>query len=74
MLFDAPHMMKCVRNNWLNVKSLGRSFEYPEFVPGFGKIATYENLEDLYHLEKEKLLKPVYFIFFCEDFSFCKQT
>lgn len=30
---DPVHLLKCVRNNWLNQKNLGKCFYFPEFQP-----------------------------------------
>ena len=30
VLFDSIHIMKCIRNSWLNLKSFGKSFTFPD--------------------------------------------
>ena len=37
-LFDTVHFLKCVRNNWLNIKSVGKCISFPHFA--FGNIST----------------------------------
>lgn len=60
-LFDTVHIIKCIRNNWLNVKSPIQTFVFPPF----NKEHTNENvhkaplqaLKTLHDLEKNLLIK-----------------
>ena len=31
ILSDSVHIIKCIRNNWLNVKSIDKTFTFPDF-------------------------------------------
>ena len=37
-IFDIIHLLKCVRNNWLNIKSAAKCILFPYFA--FGNIST----------------------------------
>ena len=60
-LFDAPHMLKCIRNNWINQKSTERKFEFVSFTDkNIIESASYKLIENLYMIEKDKNLKSGY--------------
>ncbi|CAL1301587.1 unnamed protein product [Larinioides sclopetarius] len=63
-VMDPVHLLKCIRNNWLNQKSDGRCFFYPKFdsvnavtdIADF-KTARFTTIRDLYNLESDNLVK-----------------
>lgn len=55
-LFDCVHLLKCVRNNWLNSKP-DQILTYPDFETGDQKNAMFHALKTLHNLEHDKLLK-----------------
>ena len=55
---DAPHFIKSIRNNWLNLKNTEKTFVFPAFRnESFGRTASFKKIRDLYVLESEKCLK-----------------
>ena len=52
LLYDYVHVMKCVRNNWLTEKD--RQIDYE--LGGVKYSAKWSDLEDLYNLERNKLV------------------
>nr|CAH7764584.1 unnamed protein product [Callosobruchus chinensis] len=57
-LFDSVHLLKCIRNNWINLKSQQKLI-YPDF-DGNSKtsnIADFAALKKLHEIESAKLLK-----------------
>ncbi|KAJ3661688.1 hypothetical protein Zmor_006075 [Zophobas morio] len=64
-LIDPVHILKCIRNNWLNVKP-DQNIMYPNFLTDSNstneifKIASFNALKQLHALEYEKLLKYGY--------------
>ncbi|XP_077489630.1 uncharacterized protein LOC144100615 [Amblyomma americanum] len=61
---DPVHLLKCIRNNWLNQKSPDTSFLYPEFKSTESKLdikkASFQTLRDLYTSERHNLSKFAY--------------
>lgn len=55
-LFDSVHLLKCIRNNWLNSKP-DQTLHYPDFDTGAEKVAAFQCLQTLYRVEHDKLLK-----------------
>ena len=55
--FDAPHMWKCIRNNWINLDNYLKCFVYPENDKLVGDIASFEAVYDLYDMEKSNITK-----------------
>ena len=43
-LFDSVHILKCIRNNWLNLRSFDKSFVFPRF--DFADITTMPRAEE----------------------------
>jgi len=57
-LFDTVHILKCVRNNWINQKDWEQTFVFPDFVNGeCVQKARFRVLKDLYEHEKQSLAK-----------------
>ena len=51
-------MIKSVRNNWLNLKSKDKVFNFSPFLSNsFGTSASFKQLEDLYNDEKKEIVK-----------------
>lgn len=55
-LFDSVHILKCIRNNWLNSKP-NQIMQYPNFDSGEENIASFNALKKIHELEHDKLLK-----------------
>uniref|UniRef100_A0A1B6CRV3 THAP-type domain-containing protein n=1 Tax=Clastoptera arizonana TaxID=38151 RepID=A0A1B6CRV3_9HEMI len=55
-LFDTVHLLKCIRNNWLNSKP-SQTLCFPDFNTGNQKVADFSAIKTLYYLEHDKLLK-----------------
>ena len=49
--------MKSARNCWINLKNEGKTFIFPSFNDSFGNNASFQDIESLYHHEKDKCLK-----------------
>lgn len=58
-LFDSVHLLKCIRNNWLNSKP-DQPLTFPDFETGTEKLANFQALKRLHELEYDKLLKYGY--------------
>ena len=66
-LYDAVHLLKCIRNNWINQKDAQKTMRFPEFSLD-GKYyenpeiayAPFSTLKNLYTLEADNLLKHSY--------------
>ncbi|KAK8756868.1 hypothetical protein V5799_000430 [Amblyomma americanum] len=64
-VIDPVHILKCVRNNWINQKNEGTCFYFPEMSlsgelpvgPPRMKAASFEAVRQLYSSEKTSLLK-----------------
>ena len=66
-MFDSVHILKCVRNNWLNQKSNDKSIIYPFFefddikTEGLSdNIASFNSLKQLHAVENGSLVKFAY--------------
>ncbi|XP_065298429.1 uncharacterized protein [Dermacentor albipictus] len=64
-VIDPVHILKCIRNNWLNQKNDQKCFYFPELKPDFiGKqqmlSASFATIRNLYNLESERLLSYGY--------------
>lgn len=60
---DTVHLLKCIRNNWLNQKDDDKSFLYPPFEScgsGEDQKASFTFLRKLYQSEQSKLAKVAY--------------
>ena len=57
-LNDSVHIIKCIRNNWLNLKNCHLTFCFPDFDDfSVVRYASFAAVRDMYKLESEKLLK-----------------
>ena len=64
-ILDSVHILKCIRNNWLNQKTEGKCLSFPVFQ--YDNIAStntadlpfasFESLKQLHHMESENTLK-----------------
>lgn len=63
-LFDSVHILKCVRNNWLNQKDSQKTMKFPAF--NFGEIDTgnakihsacFRSLRNLFNIEHDSIIK-----------------
>lgn len=55
-LFDSVHLLKCIRNNWLNSKP-DQTLYYPHFQSSEKRVASFRSLKKLHELENSQLLK-----------------
>ena len=58
VLFDSVHILKCIRNNWLNAKSLDKTFSFPD-IDDHSLIynSSFNTLDKLYTLERGLTIK-----------------
>lgn len=60
-VFDSVHLLKCIRNNWINQKSPRQSLFFPEFNSSDIAVkmltASFYNLKKMHELETGGLLK-----------------
>ena len=58
LIFDFVHIMKSIRNNWLNVKNHDKTLQYPDF-EDFQQVnnASFEDIRILYREEQYKCVK-----------------
>lgn len=57
-IFDAVHIIKCIRNNWISKRNLSNCLTFPDF-DNFDatSVAKFKHLETLYQNEKNALVK-----------------
>ena len=63
MLFDTVHILKCVRNNLINLKDTAKEFVFPDF--GDSNVirkACFAHLVTMYHMERKCIGKEVYLL------------
>ena len=55
------HILKCIRNNWINLKKIKRTFTFPGF-NDYNEIfrASFAELEHVYEMEKSLTIKQAY--------------
>ena len=59
ILFDTIHLLKCIRNNWIN--DVEKSFTFPDFSGNTVILnAVFSDLTNIYHMEKESIMKDGY--------------
>ena len=64
---DSVHVLKCIRNNWLNQKNAGKCMFYPDFDAIHDidiKTASFDTLRKLYEIESNNLLTYNYTLTF----------
>ena len=63
MLFDTVHLLKCLRNNWINLKDTAKEFVFPDFSDSnvISK-ACFAYLVTMYHMEKKSIVKEAYLL------------
>ena len=61
ILFDSVHILKCIRNNWINLENFKRTFTFPGF-NDYNEIfrASFSELEHVYEMEKSLTIKQAY--------------
>ena len=58
LLFDFVHILKSIRNNWLNLKDFNKTFQYPQFDDfTTTNIASFEDVRLLYRSDQHSVLK-----------------
>ena len=59
--FDSVHILKCIRNNGINLKKIKRTFRFPGF-NDYDEIfrASFAELEHVYKMEKSLTIKQAY--------------
>ena len=58
LLFDSVHILKCIRNNWINLKNYKKTFTFPD-LDNFQNLmrASFAELETIYNVEMSMVLK-----------------
>ena len=61
LLFDSVHILKCIRDNWINLKNFKRTFTFPGF-NDYNEIfrASFSELEHVYEMENSLTNKQAY--------------
>ena len=63
MLFDTVHLLKYIRNNWLNLKDDDRAFVFPDNENrSVIRRASFSDLIVLYNMEKAITIKQAYLL------------
>ena len=63
MLFDTVHLLKCLRNNWINLKDTAKEFVFPDFSDSnVIRKACFAHLVTMYHMEKKSIVKEAYLL------------
>ncbi|XP_035212330.1 uncharacterized protein LOC118186362 [Stegodyphus dumicola] len=59
LLFDSVHLLKCIRNNWLNQAETNQTFNIPSFDDTDNKLycASLLHLKKLYNIEQQHSIK-----------------
>ena len=58
LLFDSVHILKCIRNNWLNLKNCKKTFIFPDIADNNKVLYTlFAELESIYLKEAKYTLK-----------------
>jgi hypothetical protein len=58
LLFDSVHLLKCIRNNWLNKKTPYQTFVIPSFDAHTNhETAIFQSIVDLYLSERNNPIK-----------------
>ena len=58
LMFDFVHILKSIRNNWLNLKYFNKTFRYPQFDNmDMINIASFEEIRQLYRSQQNKIIK-----------------
>ncbi|XP_049796730.1 uncharacterized protein LOC126213147 [Schistocerca nitens] len=59
VMFDTVHLLKSIRNNWLNQRDSDRTFKFPHFDSTSNDLlmAKFSDIENLYKKELDQLLK-----------------
>ena len=58
LLFDFVHILKSIRNNWLNLKDFNKTFQYPQFdYFTTTNIASFQDVRLLYRSDQHSVLK-----------------
>lgn len=55
--FDFVHIMKNIRNNWLNLKNLDKTFTFPDFYTNELRLAKFNDIRTVYNSEKHLIAK-----------------
>ena len=63
MLFDTVHLLKCLRNNWINLKDTAKEFVFPySSDSNVIRKACFAHLVTMYHMEKKSIVKEAYLL------------
>ena len=61
ILFDSVHILKCIRNNWLNLKNSKKTFTFPKFNDDSVLLnASFCDLKTVYEIENSSTIKKAY--------------
>lgn len=57
VMYDTVHILKNVRNNWINLKNADKAFHFPAFDDNILKEAKFSSLQNLYKNESNSIVK-----------------
>ena len=58
ILFDTVHLLKCVRNNWINLRNNQKTFDFPDMTDKNTILAaSFSHFEVMYNMEHTSLVK-----------------
>ena len=58
ILFDTVHLLKCVRNNWINLRNNQKTFDFPDMTDKNTILAaSFSHFEVMYNMEQTSLVK-----------------
>ena len=58
IIFDTVHLLKCVRNNWINLRNNQKTFDFPDMTDKNTILAaSFSHFEVMYNMEQTSLVK-----------------
>lgn len=60
LIFDSVHIIKNIRNNWLNKSDAQKTFYYPNMIDGKIQLACFNDLREFHKKESHLLVKKAY--------------
>lgn len=60
LLYDLVHILKNIRNNWLNKSDSETFFCYPNFETNQFQLASFQHLRTLYNIESPLFIKKAH--------------
>ena len=60
-IFMLFHLLKCLRNNWINLKDTGKELVFPDFSDSnVIRKTCFAHLVTIYHIEKKSIVKEAF--------------